>query len=70
MHAQQCLILTLNGAIVELTQLKCYYTQCSVLEKLNYPDLACGLAESRTLNPQELTRKEMLMYLPITFHYL
>jgi len=63
----------INDAIIELTLLtpNCYGPQCSVLEKLNPPmksDLACGSAESKILNPRELTRKE----LPICdlLHYL
>ena len=67
MHAQNIMSamfdIDTNGAIIELTQLtqlKCYCSQCSVLESLNPPtksDLACGLAESRILNPWGLTRK-------------
>ena len=72
MHAQYIwLILILTVLyIIELTQLtqpRCDCPQCSVLEKLNpsmKSDLACGVAESRILNPWRLTRKERLLHLP------
>ena len=69
----------INDAIIELTLLtkltqpNCYCTQCSVLEKLNPPmksDLACGSAESKILNPRELTRKELPICDLLSFTYL